>query len=65
LLVLGLTKEGIVAMERIVKQIKCKCGALLGTTSNSSGGGQKVCPSCKKRVRYQVTPTSVHTSYIK
>lgn len=51
-------------MEKKKKDIVCKCGKLLGTTTNFSGGGTKVCPSCKKRVRYDVTPTGVHTSYV-
>lgn len=45
------------------KNIVCRCGKLLGTTSNSSGGGTKICPSCKRKVRYDVTPTRVYTSY--
>lgn len=47
------------------KEIVCKCGKLLGTTTNSSGGGTKVCPSCKRRIRYDVTPTRVHVSYVR
>lgn len=47
------------------KEIVCKCGRLLGTTSASSGAGTKVCPSCKKRVHYQIGPNKVHTSYVK
>ena len=45
------------------KEIKCPCGKLLGTTTNSSGGGSKVCPVCKKRVRYDCTETKVYTAY--
>lgn len=46
------------------KEIVCKCGRLLGTTTNSSGAGTKVCPSCKRRIRYDVTPSRVHVSYV-
>lgn len=45
------------------KDIVCPCGKLLGTTTNSSGGGTKTCPCCKKKVRYDVTSTTVYTSY--
>lgn len=45
------------------KDIVCKCGKLLGYTTNSSGGGTKVCPSCKRRIRYDITPTKVYVSY--
>lgn len=47
------------------KEIIRKCGKLLGSTSNSSGGGTKMCPSCKRRIRYDVTPTRVYVSYEK
>lgn len=47
------------------KDIVCPCGRLLGSTANSSGGGTKVCPSCKKRVHYDITPARVYTSYMK
>lgn len=45
------------------KPIVCKCGKLLGTTSNTRDGGTKVCPSCKRRIRYDVTPEKVYVSY--
>lgn len=47
------------------KEIVCKCGRLLGTTSSQSGAGTKICPSCKKKVRYDITPNKVYTSYVK
>lgn len=46
------------------KEIVCKCGKLLGTTISTGGAGTKVCPCCKKRVRYEITPTKVYTSYV-
>lgn len=49
--------------ERIKKNIVCPCGRLLGTNQNSSGGGTKVCPSCKRKVRYEVTPTHIYVHY--
>ena len=45
------------------KAIVCKCGKLLGTTTNNSGGGTKVCPSCKRKIEFDVTPTKVYVSY--
>lgn len=45
------------------KPIKCPCGRLLGETSQNHGAGTKVCPSCKKRVRYDITESKVHTCY--
>lgn len=47
----------------IRKDIVCPCGKLLGQTNNSSGGGTKVCPACKKRVRYDCTQSTVYTTY--
>lgn len=49
---------------RIRKDIVCPCGKLLGSTMNESGGGTKVCPSCKKRVRYDCSKDRVYTSYV-
>lgn len=46
------------------KPIVCKCGKLLGHTSSVGGSGTRTCPSCKKRVRYDITPTKVYTSYV-
>lgn len=47
------------------KEIVCPCGKLLGTTTNSSGGGTRMCPCCKRKVRYDVGPTRVHTAYVR
>lgn len=47
------------------KEIVCPCGKLLGTTTNSSGGGIRTCPCCKQKVRFDVGPRSVHTAYVR
>lgn len=47
----------------VKKPIICPCGKLLGTTTNNSGGGSKVCPLCKRRVRYDCAETKVYTAY--
>lgn len=46
------------------KPIVCPCGNLLGQTNNNSGAGTKVCPACKKRVRYECTENKVYTAYV-
>lgn len=46
------------------KDIVCMCGHYFGFTTNSSGGGTKNCPSCKRKIRYDVTPTKVYVSYV-
>lgn len=46
------------------KEIICKCGRLLGTTLSSGGAGTKVCPSCKRRIRYEIAGRRVHVSYV-
>lgn len=50
------------------KPIECKCGRLLGYATRNTGARTKVCPSCKRRIRYEVSRTStsitVHVSYV-
>lgn len=47
----------------IKRDIVCKCGNLLGSTTNTSGGGEKVCSVCKKRVKYSCSANGVYTAY--
>ncbi|HHD2820123.1 TPA: hypothetical protein ACOTGY_001364 [Clostridium perfringens] len=48
--------------------VVCPCGRLLETRrcnaeSNSTTKGSKKCPSCKKKVAYQITRGRAYTSY--
>lgn len=45
------------------KDIVCPCGNLLGTNSNTSGGGTKFCNKCKNMVKYTVKKDRIDTSY--
>lgn len=49
-------------------RVVCPCGRLLETRrcnaeSNSTTKGSKKCPSCKKKVAYQITGGRAYTSY--
>ena len=47
------------------KDIVCPCGRLIRQTTSNAGAGTVVCPSCKKRIRYDITSNKVYTSYVK
>jgi len=47
------------------RDIVCPCNNYLGSTTNTSGGGTKVCSACKKRVKYTCTKTAIYAAYIK
>ena len=42
--------------------IVCKCGKVLGQATNNSAAGTKVCPSCKRKIRYEVSGGRVYIS---
>ncbi|BDS17331.1 hypothetical protein [Clostridium perfringens] len=49
-------------------KVVCPCGRLLETRrcnaeSNSTTKGSRKCPSCKKKVAYQITGGRAYTSY--
>lgn len=44
------------------RDIVCPCGHYLGSTNNTSGGGEKICTTCKKRIKYTITPNGVYTA---
>ena len=49
-------------------KVVCKCGALLKTLNNNANSGSTStgymnCPSCRRRVVYQVCGANAYTSY--
>lgn len=45
--------------------IVCRYGNILGSTTNTSGGGTKQCSACKQEVKYSVSKDRVSTAYQK
>lgn len=44
-------------------EIECRCGRIISRTNSSAGFVKTViCPSCKRKVRIEVTPGTRHIS---
>ena len=44
--------------------VKCPCGRLVKTTPTNIGAKTMICPSCKRRIRYEVVGNKVYVSYV-